>query len=70
MPVEKSHIYLLFWAMLGFIIVAIGVSLMAMVGRIPIPEGYERGMAGLALLIAGVGMLAGIAMGWKSRSVK
>ena len=56
--------------MLGLIIIAVGVSLVAMVGRIPIPEGYERGMVGLVILIAGIGMLAGIAMGWKARSVK
>lgn len=70
MPVEKSHLYLLLWIVLGLIIIAIGVSLMAMVGRIPIPEGYERGMVGLVILIAGIGMLAGIAMGWKARSIK
>lgn len=70
MPVEKSHLYLLLWIVLGLIIIAVGVSLMAMVGRIPIPEGYERGMVGLVILIAGIGMLAGIAMGWKARSIK
>lgn len=70
MPVEKSHLYLLFWTMIGLVQIAVGISLIAMVGKIPIPAGYEKGIVGLVVLISGTGMLAGIAMGWGSRSVK
>lgn len=69
MPVGKKHLYLLFWIVLGAILITIGITLLAIGGKIPM-KGYEKSMVGLVLFVAGVGVLVGIEMGWEARGIK
>ena len=68
--VEKGRLYLVVWVVIGLLLLTIGAILMIAMGGVPALPGYEKGLAGYVLFIAGLWMLVGICLGWWARGVK